>query len=343
MPQSADFYDSDFDAQLQGLFQQAERAMSHRAPEVERPGGIEAKSESESGSASANPGAKLPASLQPLMDLLQFVAKSTSDNNSLLRRMDPASSDIVDAQKGMLKLMSDLRAIVEARNTVSQNMFSALHQELKGYKDGFLLQTVHRPIIRDLVTLYDDVAELHRQMAEICAVPEGHSEKKKDSNPLLGRIRQIATNMANNLHFILEVLARLEVTVMPESPGKLDKLTQKAVNVESAATPEEDGLIIRSVKPGFLWKDAVFRPEEVVIKKWKQPRVEKQPDQPEPLDQPDQAEKEPATAEKQPPEAEGKQAGSPKEEPKASDQQPAADEDAGEQAAAEQGSAPEKQ
>lgn len=278
MPQSADFYDADFDAQLQGLFQQAERAISHRADDAEKLGALKLRSESESESTETAPGSSpaptapasgpLPAFLKPIMEGIESVGKATSENNALLRRMDPASSDIAETQKGMLKLMSDLRAIVEARNTVSQNMFSALHQELKGYKDGFLLQTVHRPIIRDLVTLYDDVAELHRQLSEIAPSPtEGNAEQ----NPILDRIRQVATNMANNMHFILEVLDRLEVTVMPLGPEKLDKLTQKAVNVEVAASAEEDGAVVRCVKRGFLWKEAILRPEEVVIKRWKQP------------------------------------------------------------------------
>jgi molecular chaperone GrpE (heat shock protein) len=71
------------------------------------------------------------------------------------------------------------------------------------------------------------------------------------------------------MDFILEVLARLEVTVMPVGPDRLDKLTQKAVSVEMAENPDEDGVVVRSVKRGFLWKDAVLRPEEVVIKKWR--------------------------------------------------------------------------
>lgn len=280
MPQSADFYDSDFDAQLQGLFQQAERAMTHRTEDTNQTGSTEIPTEIENppadpkSAAAVNTAAQAPshtpAFLKPLLQGLESVARATYDNNALLRRMDPASSDIADVQKGMLRLMADLRAIVEARNTVSQNMFSALHQELKGYKDGFLLQTVHRPIIRDLVTLYDDVSELHRQLVEIAPSPASQTEEKAESNPILERVRQIATNVANNLEFIIEVLARLEVTIMPPGPEKLDKLAQKVVSLETTSCQEEDGLVVRSVKRGFLWKDAILRPEEVVIKRFRQ-------------------------------------------------------------------------
>jgi hypothetical protein len=271
--------DSDFDAQLQGLFQQAELAMSHRSGEGGKPGRALQKVETgQEGNVPASPAsgsqgkaaAPVPAFLKPLIQGLEALTEATAENSVLLRRIDPAGTDDGDAQKGMLQLMADLRAIVEARNTVSQNMFSALHQELKGYKDGFLLQTVHRPIIRDLVTLYDDVSELHRQLMEISQPPP---DAAAGDDMVRERVRQIATNMSNNMDFLLEVLARLEVTVMAPGTDRLDKLAQKAVSIEPAETAEEDGVIVRSVKRGFLWKDAILRPEEVVIKKWKRVAV----------------------------------------------------------------------
>jgi len=66
------------------------------------------------------------------------------------------------------------------------------------------------------------------------------------------------------------VLARLEVTMLPVGSGKLDKQTQRAVAVEMAEDPDDDGNIVRVVKRGFFWKDRVLRAEEVVIKKWKE-------------------------------------------------------------------------
>jgi molecular chaperone GrpE (heat shock protein) len=50
----------------------------------------------------------------------------------------------------------------------------------------------------------------------------------------------------------------------------LNKQTQRAVSVEAAEDPDEDLLVVRTVKRGFLWKDRVVRAEEVVIKKWKE-------------------------------------------------------------------------
>jgi len=279
MSKPEDVYDADFDAQLQGLFQQAERVMTRRPGDAEPAASSEIQDETQvepsGSSAPASPDSDkatgpAPKYLQPLLKGMQAVLHATSENNALLRRIDPASSDIADAQKGMLKLIGELRSVSEARNRVSQNMFSALHEELKGYKDGFLLQTVYRPIIRDLITLYDDIAELHRQLVAIAPETSNSSEGKSKSHGVVARVRQVSTNMANNLEFALEVLARLEVAIMPPGPEKLDKLSQKAVSLEPAEAPEEDGVVVRIVKRGFIWKDAVIRPEEVVIKRWKQ-------------------------------------------------------------------------
>jgi molecular chaperone GrpE (heat shock protein) len=60
------------------------------------------------------------------------------------------------------------------------------------------------------------------------------------------------------------------VTPLPLGTGKLDKHAQRAVALEIAEDPDADSDIVRSVKRGFAWKGRVVRPEEVVIKKWKE-------------------------------------------------------------------------
>jgi hypothetical protein len=50
----------------------------------------------------------------------------------------------------------------------------------------------------------------------------------------------------------------------------VNKQTQRAISVELADSEEEDGDIVRSLKPGFMWRERIVRAEEVVIKKWKE-------------------------------------------------------------------------
>jgi molecular chaperone GrpE (heat shock protein) len=243
-----------------------------KASDVESESNPAAATTPSAGASSAVPATEAPHAqiqLQPLMLGVEAVLRAATENTELIKRLEATEQsrlDTLEAHKALPKLVADLRAIVEARNTVSASMFSALHEELKGYKDGFLLQTVHRPIIRDLVTVYDDNAELHRQIAEMLAEL---SAAGVDSLGIYDRLRQFETNLSNTSHFIVEVLARLEVTIMPAGTGRLDKVTQRAVSLEPTDSPDEDGLIVRSLRHGFLWKGAVLRPEDVVIKKWK--------------------------------------------------------------------------
>jgi len=78
------------------------------------------------------------------------------------------------------------------------------------------------------------------------------------------------TNVEHILHSMVEVMARMEVNLIEPSVGKLNKTTQRAVAVESAGSETEDGDVVRSLKPGFTWRERIVRAEEVVIKKWKE-------------------------------------------------------------------------
>lgn len=279
MSQPKESLDADFETQLRGLFQQAERALEQR--------GAETRSEAESpgtdlelagdpvappatpappASASAGLGTlSLPQLLRPLVQGLDAISRATNENTALLRDIDSTSSTRASGTKDLPQIVSELRAMLELKNGVNQSMFAALHEELKGYKDGFLLESVHRPIIRDLISLYDDTTELQRQAFAAAA-----EASTVEDSPLAVRLRTLETNLDHNLGFIIEVLARLEVTLMEPHLGKLEKRTQRAIAVELAEDPDQDGDIVRSARRGFMWADRVFRAEEVVVKKWKE-------------------------------------------------------------------------
>lgn len=270
--------DTEFDAQLRGLFAQAEKAIESRAgaespvapkPRADEPVNAPAPDSAAAEPAAPRPGLSLLQLLKPLALGLETLSRATSDNTAVLRKLDATATASTEAHKDLPGVVADLKALIEGRNTVSQSMFAALHEELKGYKDGFLLDSVHRPIIRDLISLYDDVAEIQRQVT----VAIGAAEPAKlcvGGMEIIEKLRTIEINIEHNLGFILEVLNRLDVTLVVPHVGKLDKQAQRAVAVELAEDPDEDNVVVRSVKRGFLWKDRLFRAEEVVIKKWKE-------------------------------------------------------------------------
>jgi molecular chaperone GrpE (heat shock protein) len=257
--------DAEFTAQMLGLSEQAKQEAEDRA--ARRPAATEP------GAAGAKPAAKseqvLPEVLRPLLTGLQALSRVTVENTRLLTKLDQAigksSAESNTTEKGLVGVVAELQTVIEQRNGVSRQMFDALHEELRSYKDGFLLDTVHRPMIRDLISLFDDMAEIRRQMH--AAVAE--QSQIADGGPMADRLRQVETHIEHNLEFITEVLARLEVTPLPAGTGKLDKRTQRVISVEPAESAEADNDLVRTVKRGFLWKERVVRPEEVVIRKWK--------------------------------------------------------------------------
>jgi molecular chaperone GrpE (heat shock protein) len=274
--------DADFSAKMRGLIHEAEKQMGGVAPKagvkeemaqveiaIDRGSAEIGAGETEELTAPARPAQSIPEMLRPLVQGVQAIGRATTEQTQILQKLDRIVSPAVEGQKELPQIIADLKGLLETRNAVSRQMFDALHEELKSYKDGFLLDSVHRPMIRDLITLYDDLHQILGQVNEaIAAVPA--TEDAAVRATFVGRMENMEVNMEHNLDFILEVLARLEVQKAPAGQGKLDKRTQRAVAVEMAEDPDHDLDVVRSVKCGFLWKDRVVRAEEVVIKKWKE-------------------------------------------------------------------------
>jgi len=283
MPEPELSLDAELDAQLRGLFAQAQKELASKggSPKTDKPAeAAEAAPAPEAAVPAAPPAAptaeatrkgqlSLVQLLKPLALGLETLSRATADNTAVLRKLEAAAAEASEAKKEFPEVIADMKSMTDARGAVSQNMFAALHEELKGYKDGFLLDSVHRPIIRDLISLYDDVAEIQRQISVAITVA-GDAKLCTGGLQLVEKLRTIEMNVEHNLGFITEVLNRLEVSLMLPHVGKLDKQTQRAVAVELAEDPDEDSNVVRSVKRGFLWKDRLFRAEEVVIKKWKE-------------------------------------------------------------------------
>ena len=195
-------------------------------------------------------------SLRPILQGVEAMARAQFEQVGVLDRVEK----MILAQDGVAKILTDTKAALEQRNVVNKAMFEVLHGELKTYKDAFLLEAVLRPVIRDLIS-------------------QGERGKLVGSALILfENVAAPAKQLEHNRDAILEVLERLDVTLTPLGSGKLDKQSQRAMSVELTDDPEQDNEIVKVSKRGFMWKDRVMRPEEVVIKKWKgitQPAAEK--------------------------------------------------------------------
>lgn len=149
--------------------------------------------------------------------------------------------------------------LIALRNTESVNhrLFNSLHQELKDYRDNFLRDTLQKPFIRDLIVLFDDLSSLASQLQSASASGESR----------VGVVAQWCENLDNSIHAILEIMHRMEVNEI-EPKDVVDRAFHKVVSYEPADFAEEDGHIIVRLKRGFLWRNQVLRPEEVIAKRF---------------------------------------------------------------------------
>ena len=154
--------------------------------------------------------------------------------------------------------------------TANSKLFDALHAELKTYKDNFLFDSLQRPYIRDLVSLFDDLSELNVQTGKRAAdLAAKHNGQNADESTYL---TTLVGNLGNQVAHLAEVFQRMDVVISYTAVGApLDKKTHRTVAFEPAVRPEDDALVARSIKPGFTWHDRVIRPEDVVVRRWTPP------------------------------------------------------------------------
>ena len=158
--------------------------------------------------------------------------------------------------------------------TANSKLFDALHAELKTYKDNFLFDSLQRPYIRDLVSLFDDLSELHAQTqkrtADLAAKSDG---KDTDESAFLNTL---SGNLENQIAHMVEVFLRMDVVISRTAAGAPhDKKNHRLVTIEPAKAAADDGLVVRSIKPGFSWHERVIRPEDVVVSRWTPPPADK--------------------------------------------------------------------
>lgn len=160
--------------------------------------------------------------------------------------------------------MDRLEKLVEKKlhiESANQKLFDRLHAELKEYRDNFIFDALHRPLIKDLIAFHDDLDNLKQQIhgAGHGAAPEA----------LEATLQTIRVNISHLQDFLMEIFRRLDVEDYETEGDRLDLQHHKAVRQEAAATAEEDNFVTARLRRGFRWRGKVLRPEEVVIKKWR--------------------------------------------------------------------------
>lgn len=254
--------DADFDTQLATLVVEAARHQQQPAA-TEEPA-PEKKPQPPQPAPSPAP-ASLLQMLKPVVLGIEALSRAVADNTNALAKVETA----VAVQEPLPALMAEIRETLERKQLLNQRLFDSLYEELRGYKDGFLLEVLHKPVVRDLITVFDDLSNLHTQMTRFLDEHSNEPDLTEREQATIEQIKTHGNNLDHIVHSVIEVMERVEVTRLEPTTGKLNKVTQRAVAIETAETEDQDGYVARSVKPGFLWRERVVRPELVVMKKWK--------------------------------------------------------------------------
>jgi len=153
------------------------------------------------------------------------------------------------------KIQEQLAAISNTES-VNQRLFDSLHDELIKYRDNFVHESLQKPFIHDLVHLFDDLTSLAGQL--------GPTSPENTKTVHLAQWRQ---NLENTIHALVEILHRFGVTEV-EPRETVDRALHRVVSSEPTDYADEDGRIVMRVKRGFVWRDKLIRPEEVIAKRY---------------------------------------------------------------------------
>lgn len=183
------------------------------------------------------------------------IATMISAIHSLGQRVESLEESVVRKFEAIhFHRLEEQVAAIRESETVNQKLFDSLHQELINYRDNFVRDALQKPVVRELIVLFDTLSGILAQM-------DSATEK---SDEVFVQARE---NIRNALHFLVEILHRLEVTEI-EPMERVDRKLHRVLSVEPAASAEEDGLVVRRVKAGFLWHEKVVRAEEVVARRF---------------------------------------------------------------------------
>ena len=221
----------------------------------------------------------------PQTDVVPDATSTTEPSASTNKFVELHLNALAEVNESLLALQ-DLFEKQITRNQNQSQMFDVIYREMKDYKENSILETIHKPIIHNLIRFYDSFVLVESQfdsISEAFGAIESLSGDISDeqlekicSEEQAEKLPQLWTNIkkellqfrANleNLRFELEeVLYRLDVSPYEEHPVKLNRKLHKTLGTMQTDNPDKDQEVAQIHKTGFYWHEKIFRPEEVTI------------------------------------------------------------------------------
>ncbi len=191
------------------------------------------------------------------------VNDDTSLNSDETTNTAPLDSPEINLPQAFTEIRQTLESLHDlfdkqiARNQNQTQMYDKLYAEMKDYKESFLLEVLHKPIIHNLIQLYDSFILVELQLEDLL---NGNEE-----NTVFDELSQYRKNLENFRFKLEEVLYRMDVTPYKDQLGTLNRQLHKTRRIISCDDPKQDQKIAEVHRTGFYWREKVFRPEEVTI------------------------------------------------------------------------------
>ena len=84
--------------------------------------------------------------------------------------------NVLAAVDQRLSILQDMFEKQIARNQNQKQMFDTVYNEMKGYRENALLETYHKPVIHNLIRLYDNFVEVESQLKNIIETTKSQTE-----------------------------------------------------------------------------------------------------------------------------------------------------------------------
>jgi molecular chaperone GrpE (heat shock protein) len=156
------------------------------------------------------------------------------------------------------KLLLEIKESIEKKimyDSAKEEAFNRLYQEMNRYRsrDAELDRSLE-PLLRNIVSFYDSIMKFRDSELEA-----GRSDVVEKFDYLIDELLEIMYRVD---------MVPIEEDFTRESSDRFNAQFQRAVKVNFTERKEDDYLIEAKRRKGFLWKGKVFRPEEVIIKRY---------------------------------------------------------------------------
>jgi len=246
----------DFEAEMKSLSEEATRQSS--------------KAESAK-STPAKDTQALASLIRPIAVRLEELARGSAEHARLLEKITGFERAFDSQAKEIKEMRQTIEKLEDAESrAVGHEMFTALHEELRKHQDDQIFDSFQRPLLMELITIYDAIEQLTRQISQVA---EAASSLTEASSLDEAGLHHLPTNLENLGAEILEVFSRYEVERVDVDSPKLDKRLQRAVRVNPTDDPDQDQNVVEQLRPAFVRGTRVLRPANVVILRHEPPET----------------------------------------------------------------------